>query len=432
MNNGRQNARSKDRSRRLGVVALAVVALVLPLALTSCAPEPKPVQHTPKPTAIAPSGDGILRIGTLFPTTGTASYIGAAQVAGVEVAIKEINEAGGVLGKPVEVLHRDSGDASTTTAETSFADLVAKKTDVIIGPSSSVLALRLVPKIVEAKVAMISPAATAPALTTANDSGYLFRTIPSDALVGTALGQLLGKTKDVKAALVYFDDDQGNAVHGTFSKSLKKAGGSVVSSQKFDAASTIATVLAEVTKAKPDVVVVASPFTAMEQNKALITGLSAAGLGGAKLWLAGGAMADYSQALPNGSLTNVNGILEGSNPSDAFKSRVKAADPAVGDYRYAAEAYDATILAALAATSAKDDSGEAVARVLQSVSERGIKCLSFGECLEVLKTQADIDYDGVSGMITFDAYGDPRNVHYGIYKYDGESRFQLAGSTAVN
>jgi len=414
------------------VIVAAVVALALPLALASCAAEPKPVQRTPKPTAVAPSGDGVLRIGTLFPTTGAASYIGAAQVAGVEVAIKEINQAGGVLGKPVEVLHRDSADASTTTAETSFADLIAKKTDVIVGPSSSVLALRLVPKIVEAKVAMIATAATAPAITTADDSGYLFRTTPSDALEGKALGQLLGKTKDVKAALVYFDDDQGNAVHGTFGTALAKAGGKVVLNQKFDATSTIATVLAAVTKAKPDVVVVTSPFTAMEQNKALITGLAAAGLGGAKLWLTGGAMADYSQALPNGALTGVNGILEGAVPDDAFKAKVKAADPNVADYRYAAEAYDATILAALAASSAKDDSGEAVARTLQSVSERGIKCLSYGECVDVLKTQTDIDYDGVSGPIAFDAHGDPQSAHYGVYKYDGESRFQLVGPATVN
>ncbi|MEO6943827.1 MAG: ABC transporter substrate-binding protein [Lacisediminihabitans sp.] len=431
MNNGRKNARSKGRTQRLGVVIAAVIALMLPLALTSCAPEQKPVQHTPKPSAVAPSGDGILRIGTLFPTTGAASYLGAAQVAGVEVAVKEINQAGGVLGKPVEVLHRDSGDASTTTAETSFADLVAKKTDVIIGPSSSVLSLRLVPKIVDAKVAMISTAATAPALTTARDSGYLFRTIPSDSLEGTALGQLLGKTKDVKAALVYFDDDQGNAIHGTFGTALADAGGKVVLNQKFDGSSVVATVLAEVIKAKPDVVVMASPFSAMEQNKALITGLAAAGLGGTKLWLTGGAMADYSQALPNGSLTGVNGILEGVVPSDAFKARVKAADPNVSDYRYAAEAYDATILAALAASSAKDDSGEAIARTLQSVSEKGIKCLSYGECLDVLKTQSDIDYDGISGVIGFDASGDPTSAHYGTFKYDGESRFQPAGTTVT-
>jgi len=50
----------------------------------------------------------------------------------------------------------------------------------------------------------------------------------------------------------------------------------------------------------------------------------------------------------------------------------------------------------------------------------------------VLKTQTDIDYDGVSGMIDFDAHGDPQSVHYGIYRYDGEGRFQPSGSTVVD
>jgi branched-chain amino acid transport system substrate-binding protein len=424
-----KNGSGAHVASRLLVAVAASLALVM--ALASCAAEPTPVKRTPTPTVVAPSGDGVLRIGTLFPTTGAASYLGPAQVAGVEVAVKEINQAGGVLGKPVTVLHRDSGDSSSTTAETSFAVLVAKKTDVIIGPSSSVLALRLVPKLVESKIAMIATAATASALSTVEDSGYLFRTVPSDALEGTALAGYLGKTKGVRAALVYFDDDQGNAIHSTFAKGLTKAGGTVVASETFDAKTTIATVLAAMTKAKPDVVVVASPFTAVEQNKALITGLNAAGLGAAKLWLTGGAMADYSQAMPVGSLTNVNGILDGAIATDAFKARIKAADPAVTEYRYAAEAYDATILAALAASSAKNDSGQAVARTLQSVSEKGIKCLSYGECLDVLKTQKDIDYDGVTGLIDLDANGDPRSAHYGIYKYDGESRFQLAGATTV-
>jgi len=135
--------------------------------------------------------------------------------------------------------------------------------------------------------------------------------------------------------------------------------------------------------------------------------------------------------MPNGALTGVNGILGGAVADDAFKARVKAADPNVTDYRYAAEAYDATILAALAASSTKDDSGASVAQALQSVSEKGIKCLSYGECLDVLKTQTDIDYDGVTGKITLDSNGDPQSAHYGIYKYDGESRFQLSSSTAV-
>ena len=410
--------------RAIRLLGAPLAAALVVLVLASCTPEPTPVPTRKAVPAALAKGDGILRIGTEFPTTGSSAFIGPAQAAGVEVAVREINSAGGVLGKPVEVLHRDSGDAPATVLETSFADLVSKKIDVLVGPSSSVLVERLVPKAVAAGVAMISPAATSPVLSTLNDSGLLFRTIPSDSLEGTALAGLVVKKKGTKVALVYFGDDSGKAINGALAKNVVKAGGTLVAAQQFDGTTKdLAGAVAAVAKAKPDAVVLASPFSAMEQNKALLTQLSAAGLGGAKLWLTSGDLADYSQALPAGVLTGVNGILEGAEPNAAFAARVKAADPAVTDIRYSAEAYDATILAALAATVAKNDSGAAVATALPGVSSGGIKCLSYGECLDVLKTQNDIDYDGVSGPISFNAAGDPLIAHYGVYSYTAENQF---------
>ena len=90
------------------------------------------------------------------------------------------------------------------------------------------------------------------------------------------------------------------------------------------------------------------------------------------------------------------GSWKGAAPDAAFLKRVRSAGPTVKDYRYAAEAYDAVILAALAATVADNDSGAAVARNLTAVSSGGIGCASYGECLDVLKTETDIDYNGAS------------------------------------
>ena len=147
------------RSRTLPTI---VSGAIFSLALVSCSvASPMPVPPAPSArSTVTPAGDGVLRIGTLFPSTGVQSYLGAGQAAGVALAVKEINDAGGVLGKPVEVLARDSGDVTTTTIESSIADLVSAKADVLIGPSSSVLAERVIPKIVVAKLPMISPAAT--------------------------------------------------------------------------------------------------------------------------------------------------------------------------------------------------------------------------------------------------------------------------------
>jgi branched-chain amino acid transport system substrate-binding protein len=184
----------------------------------------------------------------------------------------------------------------------------------------------------------------------------------------------------------------------------------------------------KVSKAKPDAVIIATPFSAVEQTKALITQLSAAKLGGSTLWLTSQNLADYSQALPAGTMTGVNGILEGAAPDDAFIARLKQADPAVADTRYAAEAYDATILAALAAILAGDDAGLSVAGSLQAASTGGITCTSFGECLEVLKTENDIDYDGITGPLTLSDAGDVTSASFGVFAYGADNKFSRAST----
>ncbi|MEO6506036.1 MAG: amino acid ABC transporter substrate-binding protein, partial [Terrimesophilobacter sp.] len=77
---------------------------------------------------------------------------------------------------------------------------------------------------------------------------------------------------------------------------------------------------------------------------------------------------------------------------------------------------------------AHNDSGAAIARDLRSVSATGIKCMSFGECLDVLKTQKDIDYDGVSGPLTLDAAGNPSPAHYGVYRYNAQNQYARVGT----
>lgn len=388
-------------------------------------PVPTPsVTETP-----APQGDGVLTIGTLFPTTGATSFLARAQDAGVELAVREINEAGGVNGAPVVVYHRDSGDAATEKAEESFADLVEKKTDVIVGPSSSVLAERLMPKVIDAGMAMISPSATSPVLSALRDDGRLFRTIPSAALQGQAIAELAGA--DDTVALLYYSDDAGRTTRDALIAGLGKDRPLLVDEGFSETTNSIDRMIIAVTKADPDMIVLVSPFSAMAKNKELLTRLAAAKLAGSRLWLTSQNLADYSQALPAGTLKDANGILEGFSPDEDFAKRIKSADPAVSDLRYAAEAYDATILAALAAIVAKDDSGTAVARALSDTSSGGIKCTSFGECLDVLRTMPDIDYDGVTGTLAFDEQGNLRSAEFGVYRYDAENKYSRVGSTTV-
>ena len=89
-----------------------------------------------------------------------------------------------------------------------------------------------------------------------------------------------------------------------------------------------------------------------------------------------------------------------------MRARFILEDPGVRSLRFAAEAYDATILAALAATLAGDDGGASIDRMLPAASSGGIPCASYGECLDVLRTQDDIDFRGVSGSLDLDENGE--------------------------
>jgi len=409
-------------TRLLVARSVAIGAAMLLLAGCS-APAPVP---TPSATvaAPAPTGDGVLKIGTILPTSGTYAFIGAAQIAGVATAVKDINEAGGVNGVPVELLQRDSGDASSSKAEDALKDLVGNAVDVVIGPSSSVQAQRLIPLAAQDKVTMISPAATFPGLSDLPGGRYFFRTIPSYGQQGSALGPVISTGGPKKVAVVYVNDELGKAILPTLTDSLTATGSTIVASVSVPLASPdTAKLVEQVTTAAPDVVVLSTAYSSFDLTKDLITKIIAAGYGGSKLWLTSQNAGDYSQALPEKLLTGVNGIIEGVQPSDTFTERLKQTDSGLGQFRYAAEAYDATILAALAATVGGDDSGSSVAATLVDVSRGGIKCTSFAECLEVLRTQTDIDYDGVSGSVNFTPSHDVSPAFWGLYTFNSENKF---------
>lgn len=414
---------------RAATAALAAASLVV---LTACGGTSTP---TPAPTPTitpTPTGDGVLKIGTLFPSSGGLAFLSPAQVAGVRAAARDVNAAGGVNGQQVVVVSKDSGEASTETAEASFDALVAEGVDVVIGPSSSVLAQRLLPRAAEAGVPMISPAATYPQLTGLDEAGVFFRTIPSYPHQAIVLADLFADKAIPSVALVYREGDLGDSLAAAFEAVVDAPRAApleltpVPVAADADAAA-LAAAVAEVTAAAPAAVVLATPDNG-DQTKALITSLTAAGFGGAKLWLTSQNLADYSQALPGGTLNGVNGIIEGWPADDAFVAKLKQEDPGLGLSQYAAEAYDATVLAALAAVLAGDDGGESIMRELRNASVGGIKCTSYGECVDVLRTQPDVDYDGISGSTNLDEAGDPLRGTYQVGAYNAENKWSRTAS----
>ena len=109
------------------------------------------------------AGDGVFKVGTILPETGSLAFLGPPEFAGAELAIKEINEAGGVLGKPAEYTQGDSGDTTTDLANTTVDRLLAENVDLIVGAASSSVSLTVIDKIAGAGVVQFSPANTSKA-----------------------------------------------------------------------------------------------------------------------------------------------------------------------------------------------------------------------------------------------------------------------------
>lgn len=105
-------------------------ALTCVFLLSGCAAKvpPPAAQPAVASVVVAPSGDGTMRLGTLFPMTGPAAASGAAQVAGSELAAREITEQGRILGTPIEIIHRDSA----VDAAAALNDLLARGVDVVL------------------------------------------------------------------------------------------------------------------------------------------------------------------------------------------------------------------------------------------------------------------------------------------------------------
>ncbi|MGW4801444.1 ABC transporter substrate-binding protein, partial [Nonomuraea sp. NPDC004297] len=137
--------------------ALAVVAATS-LALTACGggggDTAAQTSQSAAPASSAPAakGDGTLTLGTLLPQTGSLAFLGPPEFAGVDLALKEINEAGGVLGKPVVKHDTDSGDTTTNIASQSVDKLLAQSADAIIGAASSSVSESVIDKITGAGV----------------------------------------------------------------------------------------------------------------------------------------------------------------------------------------------------------------------------------------------------------------------------------------
>jgi branched-chain amino acid transport system substrate-binding protein len=398
---------------------------VAALALAACGGDEDPgTTESSSSSGEAAKGDGELVIGTLLPQTGNLAFLGPPEFAGVQLAIDEINAAGGVLGKDVVKKDSDSGDTSTDIASQSVDRLLSENVDAIVGAASSGVSFTVIDKIVGAGVVHFSPANTSPDFTDYDDNDLYFRTAPSDVLQGRVMGELLVNDGFLNVGVLALDDPYGTGLAENIQISLEAGGGSIAGGEAIIYDPKAASFSAEVTDLKgsnPEAIV----LVGFEETKKIVPELQAQGIGPdtVPLYFVDGNLSDYSADFQPGALEGVKGTLPGAESEQSFKDALLAVDPALKDYSYAPESYDATVLIALAAIAAGDDSGEAIAAQLPDVSREGEKCEDFKTCADLLADGTDIDYDGKSGPVEFSDKGDPTQATIGVYQYGPDNKY---------
>ncbi len=203
------------------------------------------------------AGDGVFKVGTFLPLTGNLAFLGPPEVAGVKLAIQDIEAAGGIPGFDKVVLEEgDSGDTSTETGKQTVKRLLPLGIDVLIGAASSGSTLSVLDQVTNAGVLMFSPANTSPALTTAPDKGLYWRNAPSDVLQGAFVGSMVLQDGFTKVAIMSLQDSYGDGLNENVTKAVTEGGGEVVANVVYDPKATdFAADVAKIKAAGPEAIV---------------------------------------------------------------------------------------------------------------------------------------------------------------------------------
>ena len=189
-------------------------------------------------SAAATNAGGTIKIGLNYELSGNVASYGEESVKGVELAADEINAAGGINGKQIELIKLDnkSDEAESTTVATKL--ITQDKVVAVIGPATSGRFKASIPVANANKVPVISGSATAEDVTVdaqGNVQPYVFRTCFADSVQGTAMANFVVNELKGKTALIIKDTSSDYAVGlaQSFSDTLKAAGGSIVGEEGY-------------------------------------------------------------------------------------------------------------------------------------------------------------------------------------------------------
>lgn len=361
-----------------------------------------------------------VKIGVMQALTGDLGTYGQPMTDAIRLAVKEVNENGGVLGKNLTLIVEDTQTSESASVDAANKLVKVDKVPVIIGATGSGSSMAIIDITTGNGVLQISSSNTAPDFTTYPDNDLYFRTCPSDALQGKAMAHLAIKEGYKTASTLVLNNPYGVGFEDVFVKEFERLGGKVLETVRYDPAGTIFD--SEVEKAckpKPDFIMLCSyPKT----GSVILKTAYEKGYMEDIDWLLSEGLRDETLAEMVGKDTAGNYIIagfKGTTPDpraigpsyEMFKQKY-IAEYGKEPTTYCSNSYDAAAVVALAIEKAGKASGTAIRDSIRDVANPPGEAVSdIGEALRLIREGKEINYQGASGEITFDEHGDV----FGVY-----------------
>ena len=364
--------------------------------------------------SIAGIGSDAIKVGALVPLSGSIAPYGPPIIDGAKLAVEQINAAGGVLGKKLELVVRDTASSPDVGRDAARKLVELDRVPAIIGAFSSGVTLAVSSVTIPAEVVLISPVSVSAAISALDDNDYVFRTIVSNDVQGKVLARLARLLNYDTVSIIYVNNAYGKDLTDGFTKSYTRYGGTVDAAVPYEQDKpSYRSEIGKAIASNPEALLLIS--YAVDGRKQIVEAIEAGYQG---KFLFSSSMTGKEVAPGPGCISaDEPGPIEGAFGTapagtgfhvDQFNADFTAKFGSVNVPPFYYQAYDAAMLVALAIERAGKATGEAIRDNLRAVANPPGEKIYYGEwakAIALLNAGKEIDYEGVSGPVDFNATG---------------------------
>jgi ABC-type branched-subunit amino acid transport system substrate-binding protein len=407
-------------------------------------------QKKPSGTASLPSpnsSNNTIKIGVNFVISDPDDL---PQLRAARMAVDEINAAGGVLGKTIEIITSYSQTRNYSQIHASLQTLISRGATTVLLTGGSGAVLKAAELTIQKGVLLMASSASSPHITNLTDKNLVWRTVPSDVFQGKLAARLIDSLKYRTVSVIYLNNAYGNELYRAFRKEFEKRGGKVLSGVKYSDTTTYKSYdfknkLEMLYRDNPDVIYMISYI---EDGREILLQSEKYGFvqgqRGVYQPLFLGCDGNYNPALLKGVRADiVEGMIglaythpksspnyqrfveafQAYSSSSSLPEELASSQESVSEATntFAAASYDAVYALAYAMAKAGSTQASDIAAALRQISGGTknapvVNVQEFTKGLEFIAQGKNINYEGASGSIDFDMNGDVLSGTYIVWK----------------